>query len=238
MGPTQSIASARPSSSSTRCNLCDDVTCTVHRHASDNFEARLENPRMIFFAPKQAAKSQHVSHTVPFSSVLWCNLQIESRLVLRSKPRNRRGNFEAQITKLKLSVLRPKSKNRWHWFWGSIKKTTLLIFMCMIQTAHGITQLPDRPVTKYPTYAWSSRILCTKSPSLPQSSSLPAMSHLLSAHHEISKHDSPHETRIKVKLPKYPGFEFKPRHVNDSSQSNQGTHNLVSQSPPWWVHWQ
>jgi hypothetical protein len=33
-------------------------------------------------------------------------------------------------------------------------------------------------------------------------------------------------------------FEFKPRHVNDSSQSNQETDHLVSQSPPWWVHWQ
>jgi hypothetical protein len=29
-----------------------------------------------------------------------------------------------------------------------------------------------------------------------------------------------------------PGFEFKPRQVNDSSQSNQGTDHLVSQSPP------
>jgi hypothetical protein len=36
----------------------------------------------------------------------------------------------------------------------------------------------------------------------------------------------------------YPGFEFKPRQVNDSSQSNQGIDDLVSQSPPWWVHWQ
>jgi hypothetical protein len=30
----------------------------------------------------------------------------------------------------------------------------------------------------------------------------------------------------------YPGLEFKPRQVNDSSQSNQGTDHLVSQSPP------
>jgi hypothetical protein len=30
----------------------------------------------------------------------------------------------------------------------------------------------------------------------------------------------------------YPGFKFKPRQVNDSSQSNQGTDHLVSQSPP------
>jgi hypothetical protein len=28
---------------------------------------------------------------------------------------------------------------------------------------------------------------------------------------------------------KYPGFEFKPWHVNDSSQSNQATDHLVSQ---------
>jgi hypothetical protein len=30
----------------------------------------------------------------------------------------------------------------------------------------------------------------------------------------------------------YPGFEFKPCQVNDSSQSNQGTDHLVSQSLP------
>jgi hypothetical protein len=54
------------------------------------------------------------------------------------------------------------------------------------------------------------------------------MSHVLPAHHETSKRDSPHEARIKVKLLKCPGFEFKPRHVNDSSQSNQGTDHLVS----------
>jgi hypothetical protein len=30
---------------------------------------------------------------------------------------------------------------------------------------------------------------------------------------------------------KHPGFKFKPRQVNDSSQSNQETDHLVSQSP-------
>jgi hypothetical protein len=34
---------------------------------------------------------------------------------------------------------------------------------------------------------------------LPRSSSLPAMPHLSPAHHKISKHDSPNETKIKVK---------------------------------------
>jgi hypothetical protein len=66
---------------------------------------------------------------------------------------------------------------------------------------------------------------------LPWSSSLPAMPHLLPAHHETSKHDSLHETKIKVKQQKCPWFEFKPLQVNDSSQSNQGTDHLVSQSP-------
>jgi hypothetical protein len=59
---------------------------------------------------------------------------------------------------------------------------------------------------------------------------LPAMPHLPLAHHETSKHNSPHETRIKVKQQKCLGFEFKPQHVNDSSQSNQGTNNLVFQN--------
>jgi hypothetical protein len=44
-------------------------------------------------------------------------------LVLRSKPRNRRGNFELQITKPELPVLRPKPRNPPPpWFWGSTKK--------------------------------------------------------------------------------------------------------------------
>jgi hypothetical protein len=65
---------------------------------------------------------------------------------------------------------------------------------------------------------------------LPRSSSLPAMPHQPPAHHETSKHDSLNETEIKVKLTKYLGFEFKPRQVNDSSQLNQVTDHLVSQT--------
>jgi alkanesulfonate monooxygenase SsuD/methylene tetrahydromethanopterin reductase-like flavin-dependent oxidoreductase (luciferase family) len=46
-------------------------------------------------------------------------------LVLRPKPRNRRGDFEAQITKPELPVLRPKPRNPPPpWFWGSTKKST------------------------------------------------------------------------------------------------------------------
>jgi hypothetical protein len=56
------------------------------------------------------------------------------------------------------------------------------------------------------------------------------MPHLPHAQHETSKHDSPHEIRIKVKQSKYPEFKLKPHQVNDSSQSNQETGHLVSQS--------
>jgi hypothetical protein len=59
------------------------------------------------------------------------------------------------------------------------------------------------------------------------------MPHLPPAHHETSKRDSPNETKVKEKQNKTkqncPGFKFKPRQVNDSSQSHQGTDHLVSQ---------
>jgi hypothetical protein len=46
-------------------------------------------------------------------------------LVWRPKPRNCHGDFEAQITELKLSVFRPKPENPPPpWFWGSTKKLT------------------------------------------------------------------------------------------------------------------
>jgi hypothetical protein len=58
-------------------------------------------------------------------SVLWCNRQTKAHLVLRPNPRNQHGDFEAQITKPKLPVLRPKLGNPLPpWFWGSTKKPT------------------------------------------------------------------------------------------------------------------
>jgi hypothetical protein len=68
--------------------------------------------------------SRWISTRVP-PSVLWHNRQTESRLVLRPKQRNRRGDFEAQITKPELPVLRPKSGNPPPpWFWCSTNKPT------------------------------------------------------------------------------------------------------------------
>jgi hypothetical protein len=53
------------------------------------------------------------------------NRQTEACLVLRPKPRNRRGDFEAQITKPELPVLRPIPGNPPPpWFWGSTNKPT------------------------------------------------------------------------------------------------------------------
>jgi hypothetical protein len=59
------------------------------------------------------------------------------------------------------------------------------------------------------------------------------MPHLPPAHHETSKCDSPNKTKIKVKQPNRPGFKFKPRQVNDSSQSNHITDHFVSQTYSW-----
>jgi hypothetical protein len=56
---------------------------------------------------------------------LWRNQQTDAHLVLRPKPRKCRSDFEAQITKPELPVLRPKLGNPPPpWFWGSTKKTT------------------------------------------------------------------------------------------------------------------
>jgi hypothetical protein len=104
--------------------------------------------------------------------------------------------------------------------------------MCTVQTARSGTRPLDRPATEYPT--------CV---------TIPGPLHQIS----YSYHDPHHCTScrtchlhtmrqanviLQMKQDKrkmkrnYPGFELKPRQVNDSSQSNQETNHLVSQSPP------
>jgi hypothetical protein len=119
------IASTRPSSACLRRNLRDGATCTTHPRTSASLQARLGNPSQTCFHAKQAARSRCVSRADLPPSVLWRNRQTEVCLVLRPKPRNRRGDFEAQITKPELPVLRPKPGNPPPpWFWGSTKKPT------------------------------------------------------------------------------------------------------------------
>jgi hypothetical protein len=121
----QPVASTRPFSTCLRHNLREGATCTTRRYASASFQARLGNLSQTCFHAKQATRSRHVSHTDLPLSVLWRNRQTEACLVLRHKPRNRRDDFEAQITKPELPVLRPKPGNPPPpWFWGSIKKPT------------------------------------------------------------------------------------------------------------------
>jgi hypothetical protein len=99
--------------------------CTTCHRASANLQARLKNHSQTWFHAKQTAISWCVSRTDLPLSVLWRNRQTEAHLVLRLKSRNRRGNFEVQITKPKLPILRPKPGNPPPpWFWGSIKKPT------------------------------------------------------------------------------------------------------------------
>jgi hypothetical protein len=111
-GPTQPVASTRPASACLRRNLRDDAMCTTTRsHASTSLQARLGNPSQTCFDTKQAARSRRVSCADFPPSVLWRNRQTEAHLVLSPKPRNRRGDFEAQITKPELLVLRHKPEN-------------------------------------------------------------------------------------------------------------------------------
>jgi hypothetical protein len=106
-GPTQPVVSTRPSSACLRRNLHDGAMCPTHRRASTSLQARLRNFSETCFHAKQAARSQRVSRADLPPSVLWRNRQTKACLVLRLNPRNRRGDFEAQIIKPELPVLRP-----------------------------------------------------------------------------------------------------------------------------------
>jgi hypothetical protein len=105
--PTQPITSTRPSSTCLRCNLHNNATCTIHHRASASLQARVRNPNQTCFHVMQAARSRHVSRADLPPSVLWRNRQTEACLVLKIKQRNRCGDFQTQITKPKLPVLRP-----------------------------------------------------------------------------------------------------------------------------------
>jgi hypothetical protein len=110
-GLMQPVASTRSSSTCLRHNLRDGATCTTLRRTSASLQPRLGNPSQTCFHTKQAARSRRMFRADLPLSVLLRNRQTEAHLVLRPKPRNCRGDFEAQITKPGLPVLRSKPEN-------------------------------------------------------------------------------------------------------------------------------
>jgi hypothetical protein len=170
-----------------------------------------------------------VSRTDLLPSVLWHNRQTKSRFVLRPKPRNRRGDFDAQITKPDLSVLRPKLGN---------PSTLVLRPNQETRTPHILVYGADL-TRRHPT----SRSSDHRVPDLCLTIPCPLHQVSYSCHdprcwpscRTCHLHTMRQANLIlhmnkgnSVEPQKCPGFKFKPRHVNDSSQSNQGTDHLVS----------
>jgi hypothetical protein len=132
--------------------------------------------------------------------------------------RNRRHWFWGQTSGNRLSGFEAKPlTNRRLWFWGSTKKPVLLA-----------TRPLDCPATEYPTYA-------TILGPLHQVSYSCYGPHHCTSCHTCHLHTTRQANTIlqwnkgkrKTKQ-NYPGFKFKHRQVNDSSQSNQETNHLVS----------
>jgi hypothetical protein len=146
--------------------------------------------------------------------------------------------FEAQIGK-------PS-----HRFWGqSTDKLSTLVLRPNQETCtprllmHGADHRQHHPTSRLsghyvPDLCDHSRSSAPSLLLLPRSSSLPTMLHLSPAHYETSKRDSPHETKVHVRLLKCHRFEFKPWHVNDSSHIKPRYWAPSFSISPWWVHWQ
>jgi hypothetical protein len=66
---------------------------------------------------------------------------------------------------------------------------------------------------------------------LPRSSSLHTAPSTCTPRDKQTRFSKRNKGKRKIKQ-NYPGFKFKPRRVNDLSQSNQVTDHLISQSPP------
>jgi hypothetical protein len=109
-----------------------------------------------------------------------------------------------------------------------------------MRIAHGVTWTPDRLATEYPTSVWSSLIIRTKSPT--PSSILVIDRHVAFATYTSRDKQTRFSTpnnwiyvsstemcRIQI--------QTKTSHLL-ITHINQGTNHIVSQSIPWWVHWQ
>jgi hypothetical protein len=180
------------------------------------------------------------------------NRETLHHLGFETQPRNSPPIFRPNREKLSALVLRSNRRKPSQWFWGKITnkpsqwfwgQTTDKPLTLVLRLNHEIRALrllvhdADRTRCYQTSRSSGYRVpnLCDHSRSstpglllLPRSSSLPAIPHPPPAHHETSKCNSPHDTRIMVKLPKCLRFKFKTHQINDSSQSNQRTDHLVS----------
>jgi hypothetical protein len=153
-----------------------------------------------------------------------------STLGLRLKPRNCRGGFEAKPL-----------TNRRHQFLGQTRKPVLLVSStCTMRVAHDITWAPDCLAPEYPTCAWLSPILYTKSPT-------PTSIHIVARHVAFATYMSwDKQTRFSTSNNLIWVSSIEMRWIQIQTRTsqflithiNQGRNHLVSQSPPWWVHWQ
>jgi hypothetical protein len=104
----------RPSFASLPRDLRDDATCIIRCHYFTSFEAKLENPSPTCFVMKQGTECRRVS-SQRLHPLIGFEAQTDKPpppLVLSPKPRNRRGDFDAQITKLSTLILSLKPRNR------------------------------------------------------------------------------------------------------------------------------
>jgi hypothetical protein len=235
----QSVASASPSLALTRCNLYDDVTCTIRtapppvlrpaRKTLARLVFRWSKPVNLDACPISSSSSRQFHGATDKLYPVWFWYPNHQTVA---------ADYEAQTGKPDPVVL---MSNHWQTIdlgFEATPRNQRSSSPCVWYRPH--TASPDISFVRPP----STRSMLDHSQSsapdlllLSWSSSLPAMSHLSPADHETNKCDSPHETKIKVEPWKLFGFKFKLRQVNYSSQSNQDTDHLVSQSPPWWVHW-
>jgi hypothetical protein len=158
------------------------------RCASASLEARLGNPSLTHFQTKEATRSRRVSRAIfILPSILWCNRQTIAHLVLMPKLK-KPSRWFSRLNHQTAAVGFEAQTDPSEWFWGQTTRTIATGFetksretvnlgfeaklrnllslcpLCAVQTTHNVIWPLDRPTIEYPSCAWPSLVLCTKSP--------------------------------------------------------------------------
>jgi hypothetical protein len=147
-------------------------------------------------------------------------------------------------------ILRPKSQNRQPWFWGPNQKIVAVVLRPNhYQTvANGFKAELENPCFSSPPHVWYGShmaspdllIVYTKSP-------IPASILVATCHVAFTTYTSQDkQTRFSIPNILIWVSSTEMRKIQIQSRTSQllithidqGTNHLVSQSPPWWVHWQ